>query len=329
MEVNDLKKGMKFSDPDSNVHVRERDSWRWKPTEIRITNIRRYGEDPSEILVYYQDNGGNKWKADAEWFLNRYGDFHIEGKLVKAIKLLGQGAPTTPAQPDMTDPNIAAIPGACPICGYKPSDIEASEGCDTEGNMKCPRCGNAFTINTAPDEVFLQEYAMQAQTDRQREVEQLSKAKSNRRDARGRKIKSDQIYILQNRTDDRIYYGGGKFNDPMLVADPDMAESVTGNDLLSMEYDWQFAWNALTEKDWGKLPRIPYGGYYAKKQAATEIIKELGQECAKDAFNSGSFVGPSRNDWEELEEFLDREPTFKEEKMFVESYVNTLENLRG
>lgn len=75
MDANELRRGMKFSDPSSNVSVRDRDTWRWKDTEVTITNVRKYGEDPEDILIYYKDNGGNKWKADAAWFLGKYGEF--------------------------------------------------------------------------------------------------------------------------------------------------------------------------------------------------------------------------------------------------------------
>lgn len=77
MEPSDLKRGLKFSDPSENVYVRNRDNWRWVPAEVVITNVRRYGELPEETIVYYRDNGGNKWKADATWFLEKYGQFPI------------------------------------------------------------------------------------------------------------------------------------------------------------------------------------------------------------------------------------------------------------
>lgn len=92
MEVTDLRRGMRFSDPSSNVSVRNRDNWRWAPAEVTITNIRKYGELPEDIVVYYKDNGGNKWKSDAGWFLEKYGQFLLTSSKIPhldiAIRLL-------------------------------------------------------------------------------------------------------------------------------------------------------------------------------------------------------------------------------------------------
>ena len=147
MEINELRRGLKFDDPDASVSVRHRDNWRWQPAEIHITNIRRYSEDPQEIVVYYRDNGGNRYKADAEWFLSRYGDFVKEAVY----------APATPAEPDMTDPNPAAIPNACPGCGAvidRPMYYGA-EGYEHADKYTCPKCGTVVDLSTSANDEFL------------------------------------------------------------------------------------------------------------------------------------------------------------------------------
>lgn len=84
----ELQKGMKFNSPTQNVSVRNPDNFKWGENEIIITNIRRTGETPDEYIVYYKDSGNNRYKSDARWFCDQFGDFRKNSNIKKAIFLL-------------------------------------------------------------------------------------------------------------------------------------------------------------------------------------------------------------------------------------------------
>ena len=146
----DLRRGMSFEDPYGEAaHVRDRRNWRWVSPEIQITNVRRYGETPEDIVIYYEDSGGNKWKSDAAWFAERFGD-HLK----TADFYTGPAAPTE-TNPASYDGGGMMHGGSCPNCGFKNKSLQA----DDDGNVTCTNCGKVFkaclSINTAPDEEFL------------------------------------------------------------------------------------------------------------------------------------------------------------------------------
>ena len=100
MTPEELKRRMRFSHPDDGVSVRNR-QYRWKNPSYEIKNIRTNAEDPGSSTVYYEDTGGNKYKTNAQMFVERFGDFYVESSLKQAIKLMAQSPgyaePGTPA----------------------------------------------------------------------------------------------------------------------------------------------------------------------------------------------------------------------------------------
>ena len=78
MDYRDLAKGMRFSNPESTVSLRNPNNWKWNVPEVIITNVRRDPENPELSMIYYQDNGGNKYKTDALNFTETYGGFVME-----------------------------------------------------------------------------------------------------------------------------------------------------------------------------------------------------------------------------------------------------------
>lgn len=148
IRAEDLKRGQIFTDPTSAVSVRERDTWRWKPAEVTVTNVRRYGETPEDIVIYYKDNGGNKYKSDAAWFLEKYGEFLKEGRMKKRAQV-----PTPPEQSDMVYPNEGSTALGCPYCGNRPDwDILSSEEYKNGAMYKCAECGYSFFVTTPNDQ---------------------------------------------------------------------------------------------------------------------------------------------------------------------------------
>lgn len=149
----ELKRQMRFSHPEDNVSMRNR-NYRWTQPTYEIKNIRRDAEDPNNTTVYYEDVKGNKYKTNAQMFVERFGDFYIESGLKQGIKLLAQVPGYDSPTPAVENTNPASIPRSCPNCGYMAmgSDLNAAieQG---ETDLKCPRCG--FSINNAPDEKFL------------------------------------------------------------------------------------------------------------------------------------------------------------------------------
>ena len=154
MTPEELRRRMRFSHPDDGVSVRNR-QYRWKNPSYEIKNIRTNAEDPGSSTVYYEDTGGNKYKTNAQMFVERFGDFYVESSLKQAIKLMAQSPGyAEPGSPAVENTNPAAIDRSCPNCGYAAmgSAIGAAlENGETE--LKCSRCG--FSINIAPDEKFL------------------------------------------------------------------------------------------------------------------------------------------------------------------------------
>jgi uncharacterized membrane protein (UPF0127 family) len=93
------------------------------------------------------------------------------------------------------------------------------------------------------------------ETEREEVRQRHRREKLRRKDAHGRRVKADKQYVLRSKTDKKQYYSGGKFNAPQTTIDPDTAVFINGSELLSMTYNWNHAWEALTEKDWQRLPR--------------------------------------------------------------------------
>jgi len=150
MSPDELRRGMKFEDPyASNASVRDRNNWRWVQPQVEITNIRRAGESPEESLVYYIDSGGNRWKADALWFVNRYGDH------VKTADIMTGPPAVVDQNPAAQEGGAMIHGGSCPYCGHVNELFSAKE----DDAVTCVNCGRVFqanfSINNPPDEEFL------------------------------------------------------------------------------------------------------------------------------------------------------------------------------
>lgn len=149
----DLQRRMRFTHPDDGVSVRNR-QYRWKNPAYEIKNIRRNSEDPGNSTVYYEDTGGNKYKTNAQMFVERFGDFYIESNLKMSIKRLSQAPGYDSPLPAVENTNPASIPRDCPNCGCKAMGSAISSAIEQgKTELKCCRCG--FSINIAPDEKFL------------------------------------------------------------------------------------------------------------------------------------------------------------------------------
>lgn len=153
MTPEELKRKMRFSHPEDNVSMRNK-NYRWTQPTYEIKNIRRDAEDPNNSTVYYEDMRGNKYKTNAQMFVERFGDFYIESAINHAIKLLAQVPGYDSPTPAVENDNPASIPRSCPNCGYMAMGSEINSAIEQgETELKCPRCG--FSINVAPDEQFL------------------------------------------------------------------------------------------------------------------------------------------------------------------------------
>lgn len=149
----DLQRRMRFSNPEDNVSMRNR-NYRWIQPTYEIKNIRRDAEDPNSSTVYYEDMRGNKYKTDAQMFVERFGDFYIESSLKHAIKLLAQAPGYDSPLPAVENTNPAAVDRSCPNCGHMAMGSEIGAAVENgETELKCCRCG--LSINIAPDEKFL------------------------------------------------------------------------------------------------------------------------------------------------------------------------------
>jgi hypothetical protein len=161
MNIEDLKRGLRFGNPESNVSVKNK-NWKWIKPEITIDNVRRRsGED--SVDVYYRDNGGNKYKADAEWFVSTFGPYHVEA----------QAQTPTYNVEEVIDQNPDSIPFACQWCGFEDTlseeyiELTSHEEGEESYKIKCRKCGgftnaDGIFFNNPSYEGYLTEYAKKA-----------------------------------------------------------------------------------------------------------------------------------------------------------------------
>lgn len=146
MQPEDLRKGQRFIDYDSPVSVRNR-NYRWKQPEVTITHIRRNWQNPEDSLVYYEDVGGNKYKTQADIFIEDYAAF---------ITGIGNKQAEVPADFAVENINSESIQRSCPNCGFvaDPGSVMGGVGYEKGVEIKCPRCGAflkegiTFSMNT-------------------------------------------------------------------------------------------------------------------------------------------------------------------------------------
>ena len=91
--------------------------------------------------------------------------------------------------------------------------------------------------------------------ERVKEFNQLRRLKLNRIDIFGKKINPDEFYILTTKTKPRNYYMGGFFSNPRTSINPTDADFIQGKDLLSMEFHWGIAWDAIPVRFWERTVR--------------------------------------------------------------------------
>ena len=84
------------------------------------------------------------------------------------------------------------------------------------------------------------------------------KEKLHRKDIMNNRIKQEGRYVLTTKTEPKLFFAGGNFAEPHTSDSPGNAVFVSGSELISMEYDWSLAWDALPEDDYNKILAVLY-----------------------------------------------------------------------
>jgi len=84
------------------------------------------------------------------------------------------------------------------------------------------------------------------------------KEKLHRKDIMNRVIKKEGRYVLSTKTEPKMFFSGGNFASPETTEDISNALFLDGEELISMEYNWSLAWDALSENDYNKIIAVLY-----------------------------------------------------------------------